>query len=172
MNTNISKVETSFFNTSDIELQKTKIPYIKVSNYPDLGLITSLRFLEWAFENPKGVISLPTGKTPEYFIKWTHYILNNWESDKVKSIRSNYGLRSNNKPDLTKLHFIQIDEFYPLEPSQHNSFSNYVKKYYLEGFNISEEKALLINADDIPIYNDQHWSQIFPETPSVKYHLG
>ena len=163
MNTNISKVETSFFNTSDIELQKTKIPYIKVSNYPDLGLITSLRFLEWAIENPKGVISLPTGKTPEYFIKWTHYILNNWESDKVESIRSNYGLSSKNKPDLSKLHFIQIDEFYPLEPSQHNSFSNYVKKYYLEGFNISEEKALLINADDIPIYNDQHWSHIFPD---------
>ena len=163
MNTNISKVENSFFNTSDIELQKTKIPYIKVSNYPDLGLITSLRFLEWAIENPKGVISLPTGKTPEYFIKWTHYILNNWESDKVVSIRSNYGLSSKNKPDLSKLHFIQIDEFYPLEPSQHNSFSNYVKKYYLEGFNISEEKALLINADDIPTYNDQHWSQIFPD---------
>ena len=163
MNTNISKVETSFFNTSDFELQKTKIPYIKVSNYPDLGLITSLRFLEWAIENPKGVISLPTGKTPEYFIKWTHYILNNWESDKVESIRSNYGLSSKNKPDLSKLHFIQIDEFYPLEPSQHNSFSNYVKKYYLEGFNISEEKALLINADDIPIYNDQHWSHIFPD---------
>ena len=74
MNTNLSKVEASFFNTSGIELQKTKIPYIKVSNYPDLGLITSLRFLEWAFEYPKGVISLPTGKTPEYFIKWTHYI--------------------------------------------------------------------------------------------------
>ena len=163
MNTNISKVETSFFKTSDFERQKTKIPYIKVSNYPDLGLITSLRFLEWAIENPKGVISLPTGKTPEYFIKWTHYILNNWESDKVESIRSNYGLSSKNKPDLSKLHFIQIDEFYPLEPSQHNSFSNYVKKYYLEGFNISEEKALLISADDIPIYNDQHWNQIFPD---------
>ena len=163
MNTNLSKVEASFFNTSDIELQKTKIPYIKVSNYPDLGLITSLRFLEWAFENPKGVISLPTGKTPEYFIKWTHYILNNWDSDKVISIRSNYGLSSKNKPDLSKLHFIQIDEFYPLDPSQHNSFSKYVKKYYLEGFNISEEKALLISADDIPIYNNQHWNEIFPD---------
>ena len=163
MNTNLSKVEASFFNTSDIELQKTKIPYIKVSNYPDLGLITSLRFLEWAFENPKGVISLPTGKTPEYFIKWTHYILNNWDSDKVISIRSNYGLSSKNKPDLSKLHFIQIDEFYPLDPSQHNSFSKYVKKYYLEGFNISEEKTLLINANDIPIYNNQHWNKIFPD---------
>ena len=163
MNINLSKVEASFFNTSYIELQKTKIPYIKVSNYPDLGLITSLRFLEWAFENPEGVISLPTGKTPEYFIKWTHYILNNWDSDKVISIRSNYGLSSKNKPDLSKLHFIQIDEFYPLDPSQHNSFSKYVKKYYLEGFNISEEKTLLINANDIPIYNNQHWNKIFPD---------
>ncbi len=162
MNTNLSKVESGFCKSSDLKLQKTNIPYIKVSNYPDLGLITSLRFLEWVFENPKGVISLPTGKTPEYFIKWTHFILNNWNHERVISIRSKYGLTSQNKPDLSKLHFIQIDEFYPLEPSQHNSFSNYVNKYYLEGFNISKKNSLLINADEIPIYNNQHWSEIFP----------
>ena len=163
MNTNLSKVESGFCKSSDLKLQKTNIPYIKVSNYPDLGLITSLRFLEWVFENPKGVISLPTGKTPEYFIKWTHFILNNWNHERVMSIRSKYGITSQKKPDLSKLHFIQIDEFYPLEPSQHNSFSNYVRKYYLDGFNISQKNSLLINADEIHIYNNQHWSEIFPD---------
>ncbi len=163
LNTNLSTIETSFVDRNNFELQKTKIPYIKVKNYPDLGLITSLRFLEWAIENPEGIVSLPTGKTPEYFIKWTHYLLNNWNRDKVLSIRAERGLRSENKPDLSGLHFIQIDEFYPMNPFQHNSFTNYVKKYYLEGFNMSEKNALLINSDDIPLYKDQNWKDIFPD---------
>ena len=29
-----------------------------------------MRFIEWVQQNPGGVISLPTGKTPEHFIKW------------------------------------------------------------------------------------------------------
>jgi len=45
-----------------------------------LGKLTALRFLEWVKLNPGGVISLPTGRTPEYFIKWTGYYLENWNS--------------------------------------------------------------------------------------------
>ena len=64
MNTNLSKVEASFFNTSDIELQKTKIPYIKVSNYPDLGLITSLRFLAGAIAGLLGSEAIEDALSP------------------------------------------------------------------------------------------------------------
>ena len=71
---NWSTVESSFFDRRDLKEQTTEIPYIIIDNFPDLGLIVSLRFLEWVLENPDGVISLPTGKTPEYFIKWTHYL--------------------------------------------------------------------------------------------------
>ena len=159
---NWSTVESSFFDRRDLKEQTTEIPYIIIDNFPDLGLIVSLRFLEWVLENPEGVISLPTGKTPEYFIKWTHYLLNNWNDSKVESIRKNHGLSSKIKPDLSRLTFVQIDEFYPLEPSQHNSFSNYVTKYYLEGFNISKNNALLINANEIGLYENEHWSDIFP----------
>ena len=74
-----SSVEKHFFNQQAIKKQTSEIPYIVLDNFPQLGLITSLRFLEWVSENPDGVISLPTGKTPEYFIKWTHHILNNWK---------------------------------------------------------------------------------------------
>ena len=72
---NLSKVEKIFFEKQVIKDQTTRIPYILIDNFPDIGLIVSLRFLEWVIENPEGVISLPTGKTPEYFIKWTHYLL-------------------------------------------------------------------------------------------------
>ena len=77
MNTlGFSRVEQTFFERSGRTKMTTRMPYIVVDNFPDLGLLTSLRFLEWVAQNPNGVISLPTGKTPEYFIKWTKYLLN------------------------------------------------------------------------------------------------
>jgi len=72
-----SKVESAFYKISGSPEISTTIPYIVVENFPLMGLLTALRFLEWASENPEGVISLPTGKTPEYFIKWTTHLLEN-----------------------------------------------------------------------------------------------
>ena len=159
---NWSNVEEKFFDLQEVRDQTTRIPYIVIDNFPDLGLITSLKFIEWVFENPNGVVSLPTGKTPEYFIKWMHYILNHWDEENVFSIRKKYGLQTMEKPNFSKLTFVQIDEFYPLDPGQHNSFSNYVIKYYLKGFNIPEKNALLINSNNIKLYNNKHWSTVFP----------
>ena len=88
--------------------------------------------MEWASENPNGVISLPTGKTPEYFIKWTQFLLENWDSKKGKEVREKYGMSSVKKPILKDLTFVQIDEFYPISSKQ-NSFYDYVNKFYLEG---------------------------------------
>ena len=159
---NFSSVEKHFFNQQSIKNQHSKIPYIVLDNFPQLGLITSLRFLEWASENPEGVISLPTGKTPEYFIKWTHHILNNWKNKNIERLRFDNGLLINKSPDLSRLKFIQIDEFYPLNPNQHNSFYHYVCKYYLDGFGLSYENALLINSDEIKLFNGKSRHMIFP----------
>ncbi len=158
----LSSVEATFINSEIIEKQKVKIPYLTVENFPDLGLLTSLRFLEWVSENPDGVVSLPTGKTPEYFIKWTHHILNNWESKKIENLRKENGLMINKKPSLLGLKFVQIDEFYPLDSRQKNSFFYYVNKYYLEGFGLSIDKALLIDSNNIRFSNNQNWKNIFP----------
>ena len=158
----LSNLEQRLVEKNIFDKQSAKIPYIIVDSFPDLGLITSLRFLEWVLENPEGVISLPTGKTPEYFIKWTNYFIKNWSVDNIKSIRKKYGLSFNTKPNLSKLKFIQIDEFYPLDPKQHNSFYNYVRKYYLEGFGIKKSRSHLINTDKIPLTKGMHWSKVFP----------
>lgn len=159
-----SQVESAFYKLSGSPEINTHIPYIVVENFPLMGLLTSLRFLEWAGENPHGVISLPTGKTPEYFIKWTSYLLENWESKQVKELLGKYGIIGMKKPSLKDLHFVQIDEFYPISSTQHNSFYNYVKKYYLGGFNLDPKNALLINSDEIPLAGGKHFSEIFPES--------
>ncbi|MFW5707487.1 MAG: glucosamine-6-phosphate isomerase, partial [Bacteroidota bacterium] len=124
-----TNVEKTFIERSGIEETSTTIPYIVVDNFPRLGLITSLRFLEWVSENPEGVISLPTGKTPEFFIKWTDYMLKNWGNKKGEEIREQFGLTVAKKPDLTRLQFVQIDEFYPINSKQHNSFYDYVNNF-------------------------------------------
>ena len=155
-------VEQTFFERSGREGFSTKLPYIVVQNFPNLGLLTSLRFLEWVAENPEGIISLPTGKTPEYFIKWTHRILTDWKKPGIQKLLGENGFTINKKPSLKGLHFVQIDEFYPINPKQHNSFYDYVVKYYLKGFDLDMKRALLINSDEIPLAEGKHFSEVFP----------
>jgi glucosamine-6-phosphate deaminase len=162
-NFDLSQVEQTFFNNSRTGNFSTKIPYVTVDNFPKLGLFTSLRFIEWVTENPEGVISLPTGKTPEYFIRWTNRIVENWNDTKIRDLRKTYGLDSATRPDFSRLQFVQIDEFYPIMSVQHNSFHHYVMEYYINGFGLDPEKALLINSDNIPLPENKHFSEIFPD---------
>jgi glucosamine-6-phosphate deaminase len=160
----LSKVEKAFEELSGVKSISTGIQYILVDNFPKLGLLSALRFLEWASENPTGVISLPTGKTPEYFIKWCQYLLENWENKKGQEMLSKYGLGGTKKPSLKGLQFVQLDEFYPISSKQHNSFYNYVKNFYIEGFGLDINKALLINSDEIPLPGGRTYSEIFPDS--------
>ncbi len=164
MNTkHFSAVEKSFFDLSGVKEYTTAVPYILVDNFPTLGKFVALRFLEWVAENPEGLISLPTGKTPEYFIKWTKYFLDQWDDRKAKEDRRKLGLRINRKPDLSKLHFVQIDEFYPIDPKQHNSFCYYVSQFYIKDFELDPGRALLMNCDEIPLVGGKHFSEVFPD---------
>lgn len=161
--TGFTKVEKSFFLHSGRKQITTKLPYIVVNNFPSLGLLTSLRFLEWVADNPRGVISLPTGKTPEYFIKWTQYLLKNWDKPEARKVREKNGLFLDKKPSLKDLNFVQIDEFYPINPKQHNSFFDYVINFYIKAFDLDPAKALLINSDEITLAEGKHYTEVFPD---------
>jgi glucosamine-6-phosphate deaminase len=161
--TGFSKVEQAFFDRAGRMQMTTRVPYVVVHNFPDLGLLTSLRFLEWVAANPEGVISLPTGKTPEYFIKWTQYHLKNWNKPEARKIREKNGLFLEKKPSLKGLHFVQMDEFYPINPRQHNSFYDYVNNFYIRGFDLDPARALLINSDEIILAESRHFSEVFPD---------
>ena len=161
--TGLSNVELAFQKNSGWKEYSTNIPYIVVSNFPNLGLLTSLRFLEWVSENPEGIISLPTGKTPEYFIKWTKRLLSGWEDSVNRKMMEENGLILSKKPSLRGLRFVQIDEFYPINPKQHNSFYDYVLNYYIKGFELDPARALLINADEIKLPGNMAYSEVFPD---------
>ena len=140
-----SKVE-EYFKTLDptfVEnLKQCKTQVLTVENYVALGQLTALRFIEWVGNNPGGVVALPTGKTPEFFIKWMQYYIENWEHEAKHGIIGKLGLK---KPDFASLHFFQLDEFFPINPEHERSFRYFVKKYYIELLGFDPEKTHLIN---------------------------
>mmetsp|Transcript_17995 Transcript_17995/g.63224 ORF Transcript_17995/g.63224 Transcript_17995/m.63224 type:complete len:608 (-) Transcript_17995:1003-2826(-) len=147
----VSKVEQHLIASSPYDAQyapKEKMRAVIVENFPALGKAAAFRFLEWAQENPQGVCSLPTGKTPEYFIKWVQRILREWTTLAIQEEARRFGLQPT-RPALEGLTFVQIDEFYPISPEQHNSFHHYVKEFYIEGFGLDPNKALLVDCSKI-----------------------
>lgn len=158
-----SKVEQSFFDASGRDAYTTMIPYIVVPNVPALGMLAALRFLEWVDGNPEGVISLPTGKTPEYFIKWTSRLLNGWDDKENRALMERHGLSLQKKPSLRGLRFVQTEDFYPIDPEQHNSYYHYVTNFYIRGFDLDPTRALLINANEIQLAQGKHYSEVFPD---------
>lgn len=143
-----SKVEPWFRNLHpDFSLSDPyrKIHTLVVENYVELGQLAALRFLEWVCLNPGGIIALPTGKTPEFFIKWVMYYLENWAKELNNGILARMGFDRGSRPDMKSLYFFQLDEFFPINPEHERSFTYFVRKFYLEGFGLDPKKARLIN---------------------------
>lgn len=162
----LSKVEKHYLKQSLRESNyppTEKISVIQVSNFPELGKLTALRFIEWVQNNPDGVISLPTGKTPEHFIKWVTRIINDWDKEDINKLLKEVGIDHSRKPQLDKLRFIQIDEFYPIDSFQHNSFYYYIQKYYFHNLGLDKKRGLFININEIGTANNLPLDEIFPD---------
>ena len=148
----ISSVEQKALERSGqkpIYLPVKKIGVIVVDNFPALGRLAALRFLEWVRKHPDGVVSLPTGKTPEFFIKEVRRFMEGWDDLLVQEELEASGIEPTGEISFEGLRFVQIDEFYPTSPLQHNSFYHYVNSYYLKGFGMSPGNAMLIDCSTI-----------------------
>lgn len=162
-----SRVELRAIEASPLDPIYTpdeKIPVITVSNFPALGQLIAMRFLEWGQDHPGGVVSLPTGKTPEHFIKWVNRLVQTWDEAGTRELLERHGVDPARKPDMGSLHFVQIDEFYPIHPTQKNSFYHYVKKYYIEGMGLDPRRALLMNCQQIGLAPGQELEAVWPDS--------
>ncbi len=160
-----SAIETAYLSDPQNERlfpASEQIATIVVHNFPNLGMLTALRFLEWVTEHPEGVVSLPTGKTPEYFIHWVEVFLSEWKSRRVQELLTKYGIKRAMPPSLAALHFVQIDEFYPIDTVQKNSFYYYVQKYYIQKFGLDRKRALLINPNEIGLKPGEKLEEVWP----------
>ncbi len=159
----LSKVEKYYLNKYSKCPQTGNIKYVLVDQVQELGLLAALRFLEWVSENPEGLVSLPTGKPAEYFLKWTKKLLNNWDDMVNRQLMEGKGLVLNRKPELSSLHFVQMDDFYPICPDHHNSFYYFIRKYYFENLGFDASKALLINSKKIALPDGLQYYAAFPD---------
>jgi len=165
--TNLSNVEAVALEETLLEAiyrPSEQIPVIVVSNFPALGRLAAMRFLEWIQDHPDGVISLPTGKTPEHFIRWVRHLLSTWDTAKTQALLEASGIQTAIRPDMRGLHFVQIDEFYPIDPRQHNSFYHYVHEFYIKGFQLDRGKAMLIDCERIGLESGQTLQSVWPDS--------
>lgn len=112
-------------------------PIIETENISDLGKLTALHFLKWVENNPSGVVALPTGKTPEFLIKHLEFLKKNKNNKDIKKELKSFGLKG--FPDTSNLKFVQLDEFFPIDTSQENSFTSFIKKYYIDLLDLKKE---------------------------------
>jgi glucosamine-6-phosphate deaminase len=160
-----SAVERSALQRSGQKLSyepDEKIGVIVVDSFPALGTLAALRFIEWAQGNPEGAIALPTGKTPEHFIKEVLRFRGGWQTPEIRRELESWGLDPGRGCELSGLHFVQIDEFYPINPLHHNSFFYYVNHFYLEGFGLDPGRALLIDCSRIGIPPGKTLEELWP----------
>jgi len=147
-----------------ITYEGESIPIIECNTIHEMGKLTALRFIEWVHENPTGVIALPTGKTPEYFIHFLKHYKNTWGTPNTKKeIKEITGLELDNFPDTSQLHFVQLDEFYPIDPSHSRSFTNYIKQYYLPLLNLKEENLHMIDVCFTGTLKEHGIKKVFPD---------
>lgn len=162
----ISRVEQLALERSRRQFQYSpveKLPVIELENFPALGKFTALRFIEWVQSNPGGVISLPTGKTPEHFIYWVKHFLKHWGDVATAGELEKNGVNPSIRPDMASLRFVQIDDFYPIKSTQHNSFFDYVSKYYIDGFGLDRSKALLMDCWEHGTPDGKNAGDVFPD---------
>ncbi len=161
----VSRVEKKALENTGQPLQfppGEKIGVVVVHHFPALGKLAAMRFIEWVQENPGGVVSLPTGKTPEYFIKFVTRVLGTWDRKDTRKDLESSGIDPSVRPDMKSLHFVQIDEFYPMDPGQHNSFTHFVNRFYLKGFGFDSKKAALIDCSKIGLPRGQKLEDVWP----------
>ncbi len=152
-----------------------KLGVVVVDSFPALGTLAALRFVEWVQSNPEGVVALPTGKTPEFFIKEVTRFLERWKQKAVQGELSAAGIDPARKCVLKGLRFVQIDEFYPIDPTHHNSFFHYVNQYYLEGFGLDAARALLIDGTRIGLPAGKTLADVWPDEEvdlSLRYRMA
>lgn len=160
---NVEKVAVGKFGKKLFYPPYEKIKILEVPNFPSLGKLVSLRFIEWLQMNPEGVISLPTGKTPEHFIKWTGYYLDGWNKTGVKKELESWGIDISHRPEMASYRFVQIDEFYPIDPKRKNSFGHYIRQFYIKGFGLDQRKALLMDTWTTGVPAGETLARVFPE---------
>jgi glucosamine-6-phosphate deaminase len=146
----------------DVYPPDEKIKTIVVDNFPALGHLSALRFIEWVQDNPEGVVCLPTGKSFQHFVGWVLRFVKEWNEPEITAILEQGGVDPSRGLDMSGLRVVQVGEFYPIDPRQHNSLRSYIYRFYIEGFGLDPARALLMDCNEIGLLPGQTLDQVWP----------
>ncbi len=59
--------------------------------------------------------------------------------------------------------FVQIDEFYPIDPRRENSFNHYIRQFYIKDFGMNPRNALFMDTWTVGVPVGQNLSSVFPD---------
>jgi len=161
----LSSVESLFVAKSGrrASYAEERVRTVEVQNVYDLGKIVAIRFMEWCCENPTGNIALPTGRTPEFFIKTLEKYRSGWSEPAVQEELEGLGFPEKYLsafPDTSKLKFFMLDEFFPMLPSHRNSFCKYIKAFYCEPLGIPEENIYTFDLVDHGVLTEEELTEL------------
>lgn len=160
-----TKVEQEFIRKSGKKpfYSSEKIPIIQIDSVYALGKLTAINFIDWCKKNPSGVVSLPTGKSAEIFIKYLSHYKYNWDDASVRQELLRYGIKGEKFPDTSNLKYVQSSEFYPIEAHHEKNARSYILRYYVNLLEIKPQNLLTIDVAQQGILKQKGINAIFPK---------
>jgi 6-phosphogluconolactonase/glucosamine-6-phosphate isomerase/deaminase len=147
-----------------------KIPVIEVDSVDEFGHYLALDLLFWIDKNPAGVISLPTGRTPESFIRALEWYKKNWLSDAAQKNIKEWGLNLFCFPQTHHIRLIQMDEFLWMTPENPQSYAAYLQSYYVNILNIPQENCLFMDFNKMG-FDLNYIKKIMREQPNYEFFM-
>lgn len=128
-------------------------PVISVNNHDSLGKVVAQKIIQWAKQNPKGVMSLPTGNTPST----TVFHLRKFKIEMGKHF-----------PSFQHIKFVQMDEVIPLNVTDPRAFRNVIFRDYICTLGIDHKNTLIIQNNTDPI----QYKRVLNEWGGIGFYLG
>lgn len=158
-----SKVEQKFLAiaTRQSTYPHEYIAVLDVRTQYELGKLMALRFIEWVQNNPRGVVGLTSGVTPEYFIKFLDYYKNNWHKPDVQAELQSFGINLKNFPRTQDLRLVQLEEIYPLTDKNYRKISNFILRHYVKILQIKPQNLMLMDVEKTGILAEKGMNVVF-----------
>jgi glucosamine-6-phosphate deaminase len=102
---------------------------IQTKNYSEMSKKAADIIISQVNKKPNSTICLPTGKTP------------------MGTYKSLIKENKRNKVDFSKTQFFNLDEYYPIDPKNKLSFTNYLYKKFFNHVNATKSKINLLKGN-------------------------
>jgi 6-phosphogluconolactonase/glucosamine-6-phosphate isomerase/deaminase len=137
-----------------------KIGAIVVESREQLEDRLALRVLEFIAQKPNAVIALPIGKLARGLAARLRYYAEFW--DETSKHRTQRGLQVPAFPNTNQIRFVQLGEYFPIDPNSDASCTRLIEDLYLQPLKILPENSLTMKELIGPTLKKGGIESVFP----------